>query len=146
MKAIHREKYPSLSFNWVAKKLRQLPLPLLYVCEDLSYGGLYFQPTKEEHIWKGNLLPPSNGIIMVGCYAEQPTESALAHEFRHHWQYWNGIDSDCVGWNTETTYEEYPKDIVRYFTGSTTEMDALNFELKHAPSDLSLEWMNWIKK
>ena len=75
---------------------------------------------------------------------EDNYESTLAHEFRHHLQRVHfGIKPDVIEWDIG---ENYKDSIIKYFTSSVTEMDALLYEVKYYPDDVNLEWYEWLVK
>ncbi len=51
---------------------------------------------------------------------------------------------DSIGWNHNNN--NYKKEIIKYFTSSISEMNALIYSNRIAPSETSLEWYEWILK
>jgi len=80
------------------------------------------------------------GVIVV--VADSYLASNLAHEYRHYLQDYYGCVRRAVAVNYEdTSCENYNNFIRRYYRSSWSEMDALRFERKIAPSDLSKFWL-----
>lgn len=131
-------RHPSLELNWLMRDLRHLPMPGVIYADQLPYAGLYCPPFDESSVVEGIELGPHQGVIVISQQESELTvECSLAHEFRHHWQFWNGWAYDGIGWD-ENSALDYRKSIARYFSESHSEMDALLYEIKRAPCDESL--------
>ena len=127
---------PGMETRWLSRHERHLPTPSVVYVENLSLGGLYVPPWNDAQIVEGIEIPPSNGTIMIGEWGDDmPAAGILAHEWRHHWQQWNGWKYDGIGWNSPT---DYTSGIREYFSKSRSEMDALRYEIKRAACDESL--------
>lgn len=116
---------------WLTRKLRQLPAARV-VFADIDMGGVYFSPWDKPQFDYGLEVPPSNGTIVVSTrfIGDDFTEAAvLAHEFRHHWQVWNGWDLSG-GYNIGGG--DWDDEMRRYFS-VPHEFDALRFEASVAP-------------
>lgn len=114
--------------QWLQRKLRHLPDPLIYY-EDIEPGGVYFSPWHEPQFDFGIEVPPSNGAIVISTRYQEDQEfsegSTLAHEFRHHWQRWNGFEfSEASECSDHQDYDSFLKDYFR----DPMERDALMFE------------------
>lgn len=133
-------KNPSLEFNWLPNSfLKGLVLPELYVGDSGRYGGMY------THI--SDKFP--HGRIIINPVDREDSESfraSLAHEIRHAWQEQNGWEMVGSDWPGIIARIPYEKAIVKYFTTYAHEMDALQFEYKHAKYWGNEEWMQWIKE
>jgi len=113
-------------------------MPNVIHAHGLPFCGLYLAPWKESQIVEGVEFEPSNGTIIVGEWGDRmPTESIIAHEWRHHWQWWNGWDYDGIGWDVNGDYDANIKD---YFLRSKSEIDALRYEEKRASTEHG-EWL-----
>jgi len=133
---------PSLELNWLRKD-KDIPMPLI-LFEKISVGGYYCRPAKTEWYLNGKHYPLDNGLLVVNIETEYDfIVNGIAHEWRHHWQWWMGVTSDCPGWNGGGSYK---KNIMQYFLCSRTEMDALLFSNKMYPSNDTLEWYDWLVK
>lgn len=80
-------------------------------------------------------------ISELGSGAE--LAGTIAHEYRHHWQRQNGWDQPSSVWSAAASPEEmvvYGKRLVKYFRSQAWEMDALRYQLRIAPDDLSTRW------
>jgi hypothetical protein len=129
---------PGMETRWLSRHDRHLPTPSVVYVQGLSFGGLYVPPWHEVQIVEGIEIPPSNGTIMIGEWGdEMPPAGILAHEWRHHWQQWNGWKYDGIGWNSPA---DYTTAIREYFTKSRSEMDALKYETMRASCDHS-KWV-----
>lgn len=139
----HTSRHASLELNWLARHEKQLPLPRVLFAPLPLCSGIYFWPWPRAQFEFGLEIPPSNGTIVVSTlYPEMPVPSTLAHEFRHHWQCWNGmLPKKNKGWKEPTDYAEA---IALYFTTQLHEWDALRFEIKHAACDVTDEWLDMI--
>jgi len=68
--------------------------------------------------------------------------STLAHEFRHFLQDYYGHTLAAIEIsNSDVEYDNYNAFIRRYFRSSWSEMDALRFENKIAPSKVNKFWL-----
>lgn len=124
-----------------------LPQPMVVVISLAyawnRYAGLYHYPAKEEVLIEGRHYDSKNGIIEI---CETCNEDTLVHEFRHHWQLSRGLKYDGVEFDAATYHndEAYKKEIVRYFTTSKHELDALLFTVKKVPGTRDVVWLDWI--
>jgi hypothetical protein len=126
---------------------KQLPTPTLIYAKLNGAGGLYIHPSKKPILIRGEYIEPSKGTIIVGIgavgYDCLDIESTLAHEWRHHWQWWNGYRTNNIRWVYSGNYEE---DIVRYFSNSPNELDALRFEVQQTNSEYSKWWLSLLQQ
>jgi hypothetical protein len=107
--------------------------------------GAFVSPRAEIEI-DGRCYDASKGIIYISANA---CDGTLAHEFRHHWQYWCGLkyDGEPFGAQQACSYDDYRVAIVRYFTVSYSESDALLYELKKTPrNNPANAWLDWIRE
>jgi hypothetical protein len=106
-------------------------------------SGCYIHPLKIEYPICGRYINLERGIIIVNPeWDDKETINSIAHEWRHHQQYLNGITfENHTGWKTT---EDYKKNIITYFHSNKVEMDALLFSQKIASSDTSTEWLEWV--
>lgn len=133
---------PSLELNWLRTE-KDILMPSI-VFEDIFVGGCYCSPKEDEAYINGKYYPLDNGILVISeNYTDDFVINAIAHEWRHHWQWWHGIEDDYKGLNQNLPYK---KMIVKYFSESSTEMDALLFSNKMYPCDDTLEWYEWLVK
>jgi hypothetical protein len=135
-------RLPSLEFNWLPNSLRKgLDTPRVVYSDSAPYGGCYYWRDRGivEHL---GLDTAEGAIIEITTVC--PAQSVLAHEYRHHWQRQNARLTTGTVWHRVETVADYRKEIVRYFSQSPFEMDALYFELSVAPNDVSLEWKEWL--
>ena len=130
-------RFPSLELNWLPK-CKQLSIPDVFIIDDYDYSGCYYNPQQNEVILDGKCVPLKNGLIVIRI---DTSPSTIAHEFRHHQQYMNGIDLSIQEWNFNKPYKDA---IIEYYTKSFTEMDALLFECNHYPDDWNMQWMEWV--
>ena len=129
---MRRIKLPHRELSWLPNsELKGLLLPPIYVIDDSDdYSGYYEHGDSES---RGEIV-----VVENEYYA-----STLAHEFRHYWQFVNfGLPDESSRWNNE---KDYRTAIVEYFCTQAHEADALMFECKHAPNDVNLQWLEWIR-
>jgi hypothetical protein len=129
--------------NWIAKKEKGVMLPLI-IFESIDAGGYYYNPEKNEIMLNEKYYPLDKGLIVIDISSPEEILNTIAHEWRHHIQFMNGIEMEAMEWDNDK--EDYKQNIIDYFTQSRTEMDALLFSNKHAPTECSIEWQQWIFK
>ena len=140
-KLLYRAAHPALETRWLARHDRQLPVPQMMYVENLSVGGYYAQPWPWPQFVEGIEVPPSRGTILIGIEREILTlEAVMAHEFRHHWQRWNGWRYDGAPWHPPVDPAQKTAAMRRFFLASRSELDALAHEVRHARDDGS-RWL-----
>lgn len=123
----------SLELNWIRKKVdRTIPMPEVMYFPFTDAGGRYYRPQKG-WMFDGDMRPHSMkyGVIVVSPLCSDNVEATIAHEWRHHWQYFHGVKFDATPVNIFQTMA-YEKALVKYFKSSRMEMDALRFQYKHS--------------
>ena len=126
--------------GWLSRIDKTLPMPNLVYVEDLDVGGCYVPPTNEPvGIDDIEIENPHGTIVVNHSRAYDPLyfkeSSVLAHEWRHHWQFFNGIDDGRRKGDFDfSNYYTYESEMVKFFSNSYNEFDALRFEIKHAKS------------
>ena len=130
-------KHPSLELNWLPKA-KDVPLPNMFVVDDYDYSGCYYNPEYAEVELDGKCVSIENGLIII---KSNTSPSTIAHEFRHHLQWWYGMDLGAVAWDFHKPYKDA---IVEYYTKSLTELDALLYECKHYPDDDNMQNYEWV--
>ena len=128
----------------IARPDKQIILPPVIITEQAQAGGWYVEPERAQILIDGRCYPLNRGLIAISSSAEVDLDNVLAHEYRHHWQVMNGWQLDSVGWNAPGL--SYKQKIIRYFSRSKSEMDALLFSLPYATEDQALEWQEWLIK
>lgn len=129
--------------HWLWRKDKWLTYPkLLYVNKpDLAAGGVYLHPWPVVYDYQGMEMQPKTAHIIINTafnHDSKETECTLAHEWRHHYQYYSGDKSNKV---TELAdNESYDDFIKRYFLHNEHEMDALRYSLKVANCDYMDYW------
>ena len=126
---------PSLELNWLPNSmLKNIPTPEIYMVDDANYGGCYYHISSKY----------KRGRIIIVDIAET-IASTIAHEWRHCWQnHNNNLPEQGSSWEQHSKGKTYKKAIISYFKDQPFEMDALLFELKHAPNEYNLQWYEWI--
>ena len=128
----------SLELNWIRRKVdKTIPFPeVLFFPFTSGRAGSYYNPSPKNEIYDIDGKPHSlkyGAIVVSSKYDNKVQKNIIAHEWRHHWQYFKGIEKEtpkCKA--TQITKENY-NDIARlYFTTSKTELDALRFSYIHA--------------
>ena len=138
-----RVQHPSLELNWLPNSLlKNIPTPRMIYHETARYGGCFMRQQETDIEVFGMSLREGPVIVISNHNA-----GVIAHEWRHLWQCMNGLllekGSTVYDWSNNKTYKG---NIIKYFTTQPHEMDALQFELLHGPTDLTLRWKEWIVK
>lgn len=132
---------PSLELNWLCKD-KDISLPRIVFAEMKNCGGFYVPPEKDEYYFNGTYYEREKGILFIGDTNDDSfVINAIAHEWRHHWQFVSGFDFDHAELNCDLEYKDI---IIDYFKSSWTEMDALLFSLEMYPDNEALEWYEWL--
>jgi hypothetical protein len=131
---------PSLEIRWL-KYPKIISPPTIVIVDELDdYSGCYIHPQGGEAWVDGSPHTLRDGLIVASAHSNY--ESTIAHEFRHHMQYvYVGMKFDSKPLRTDIPYRDA---IVKYFTNSMTEMDALQYEMSKVKSDVCMEWYEWI--
>jgi hypothetical protein len=143
MKGITHKTRKWIEFAWLRRGHKEIPLPEV-IFEEIETGGLYYHPDKKEVLINGVNRDLSKGLIIIDPnHNDKFVLNTIVHEWRHHWQYFQGFNMGLVGapyrWRGN-----YKSEIQRFFKLNKIEMDALLFAIKKAPDDISLEWMEWV--
>lgn len=121
--------------NSVLKQVPYLPAVEVIENEIAEYSGYYHIPD--------NQYP--KGLIHIIASNDNCIEATIAHEFRHHWQMFNG---DLHPANTLSLFSldhlSYEEQIYYYFSKQPAELDALYFERKVTPSEYQRYWIECI--
>lgn len=125
----------SLELNWIRKKVdKTIPMPEVIFWPLTTCSGKYYPPEEGHEIFDLDDRPHSmcyGAIIVNPEFGDEETQHTIAHEWRHHWQYYHGIDfgkSPIKAFDTM----EYEDALLKYFTTSDTELDALRFQYKYS--------------
>lgn len=129
--------------NWIAKKTITITKPVI-AFENIDYGGCYYPPSKCEILVNDRHYTLDKGLIIINPTETKEIVNCIAHEWRHHLQFMTGIKPESIEWDYKNG--DYEQSIIDYFTKSKTEMDALLYSNKYAPSELSILWQQWIFK
>jgi hypothetical protein len=143
-RAVIRLRNPSLEFNWLPNRVRKgMPTPRLLLLDTSWCGGAYWRKTEDRCVLEsfGLDMDLKEGAVIALCGSKDP--GTVAHEYRHHWQIESGYTFGESVWQ-EASAETYKASILRYFRSFWWEMDALKFQLKHAPDDISRLWWDWL--
>ena len=115
-----------------------MPIPRMVLLDESRWGGFYVHSTPERYVHRDFDMDLKEGGVIALCGST--TAGTIAHEYRHHWQIQSGYKLSGSIW-MQSPGEKYESSIVRFFRTYWWEMDALKFELKHAPDDTSLYWL-----
>ena len=124
----------SLELNWIRKRVdKTIPMPEVVFHPLSNAGGKYYWPNKYE-LYDMNGKPHSMkyGVIVLDPRHHRYIKSTIAHEWRHHWQCFNGIKFESSPINLASHNLSYDELILKYFTTCKIELDALRFEYKYA--------------
>lgn len=132
----------SLELNWIRKFDKSLSMPeVVYSSIDWA-GGQYFHPEENEICIDGKYYNISRGLIEISVsnnVSSKEISSTIAHEWRHHWQYFNlPYEKNKFKWPQTYDDQKYNKLITNYFLLNPLEMDALQFQKKY--SSIYEEW------
>jgi len=127
----------SIELNWIRKKVdKSIPMPEVVFHSMDGCSGRYYSPEKYElYDPDGKPYLMRYGVIVIDPKFENYASMILAHEWRHHWQYYHGIEFEI---SPRVNNENYNETLLNYFTGSKTEWDAVRFEYKY--SGIFPEW------
>lgn len=124
-----RVRIPSLELSFIPLSLRKgLPTPDIVMVDDPTthngYGG-YYDPVAQQI------------VVASGC---DDVETVLAHEWRHHWQLHAGWTGRQPPFDISA---DYWREVVRVFSFSPREHDALLFEFAicSRPDPWAEEWL-----
>ena len=125
----------SLELNWIRRKCdKSIPMPEVVYYPLSHASGKYYHPEDRNELYDADGMPHSMkyGVIVINSNSIM-MNTTIAHEWRHHWQYYNGIEFE-IGNPPDANLkkEEYEKGLKKYFTDSKTEWDAIRFEYKYA--------------
>jgi hypothetical protein len=134
----------SIDLNWLSRLDKHLLLPDLEFCSLKGMGqAAYFRPKTTLIRWNRETRI-HNGKIIVDPSESTSVEASMAHEWRHHWQFFQGrLGKSQI---PDDWQENYWMKIKEYFTIHPWELDALRFELKMFPVDLSRLWMEAVQR
>jgi hypothetical protein len=142
-------KYPSLYFNWLPNSfLKGLPSVNLVFVENAYFGGCFLdvQNFIDDGEYLGFPFSVQNKPLIV-ININHDISSSLAHEIRHNYQSYNfGMNHFGTDWQKLIKTNSYKDSIINFFKYNWREMDALKFELKYAPNDITLTWKEWLIK
>ena len=122
----------NLELNWIRKFDKTLVMPEVMFYPMDGCSGRYYYPRKDKEIFDedGRGYWMRYGVIAINPEVNCDYAGTIAHEWRHHWQCFNGIPFELSKRPDEC--EDYNEGLRRYFTSSKTELDAVRFEHKHA--------------
>ena len=133
-----------LMLRTIARPDKQISLPPVVVVESFHMGGMYCAPTNREILLEGRYHSLVEGLILLVAVPGGDLDANLAHEYRHHWQWMNGWKFDGVEYSDSK--QSYKRNVIRYFMGSRSEMDAHLFSLPYIRKDYPLQWQEWLIK
>ena len=131
-----------IELNWLRGRDNDIPLPKIVIVNNYIYAGAYFHPRNDYVYNNGRIVDLKKGLIAICSELDDPG-STIAHEWRHHWQFFNGIDFDNIQFDHDKCYKN---ETIKYYCNSKTEMDALLFEIKMYPDDDNQLYYEWILK
>lgn len=121
----------SFELNWVRLRCdKSIPMPeVVYHPLDNASGQYYHPENNELYDVDGRPYSMRYGVIVINPECEL-IHTTIAHEWRHHWQYYHGIEPEIS--ISKVDNENYDESLLKYFTDSRTEWDAIRFEYKYA--------------
>lgn len=136
---------------WLQRKAKDLIKPRTLFVSGYAfekYPGCYYHPMGNGYgvYYKGRFILLDRGLIVA---SEMPDwcpgslASTLAHEWRHHWQWFNfKYRIPVVGFDYAIPY---PEAIVKFYR-NRKELDALLFSHEVAPCELTGLWKSWVEE
>jgi len=126
----------SLELNWIRRKVdKTIPIPEVMYFPFVGVSGRYYHPSLKNEIFDNDGKPYSMkyGVIAINSnYTDKNVvEGMIAHEWRHHWQYFNGVKMDVSPLDLFSKMN-YKEALIKYFTTSKTEFDAIRFQYEHS--------------
>ena len=114
--------------HWVCCQDKGIPVPNL-VYWDNGFGGEYFSP-RDWCVIDGKWIDAKNGVIVVNPKIPSKYHAGvIAHEWRHHWQKFNGWKYDgCYKSISDPT--NYNVSTRKFIMESKSEFDAVKFQWK----------------
>jgi hypothetical protein len=138
--------FPGCETHWLQHGAKDLPQAKVVVVRTIKAAGLYYKPEPCEEFFDGTPVDCSKGILVINAVwldGELDYANVLAHEWRHHWQLFNwGKNYDGSRFCKELPYRE---SIVKYFTSSRCEMDALLFSIEKHSDEESQQRLEWCR-
>ena len=133
----------------INRKDKGLLLPRVLIVSGFAwakYPGCYYHPQKGELLYQGRFTPLDRGLIVVSEMTEwcrHGFASTLAHEWRHHWQWFNFPYRSVVReFNHSVSYREA---IIEFFRNAK-ERDALFFSHEVEPCEETRLWKSWVEE
>ena len=160
--------YTGLELRTIARG-DSLPLPKIINATWMDYAfGVYYEPEEEDLILclpSGEEVINENGVIIISIndnlinhYDDWYNyEAILAHEYRHHWQIFNGVPSKTINKNitinmnsvllldgVHTSDKNLINQKIEYYNQQSDpkEIDAMLFEIKHSGPDYVRKTLN----
>jgi hypothetical protein len=123
----------SLELNWVRNVDKSLVIPeVIFHFMDDCLGQYLFPENAEVYDMDGRPHFMGFGVIVLNAEYPEFFETTIAHEWRHHWQAFHGMEYDGIEIEVNPDLPSYKKSLIQYYTQSVSEMDALQFEWKYA--------------
>lgn len=131
----------SLLTNWIRKKSdKSMLMPEIMYFRFNDAGGKYYYPKKDCEMYDMYGKPHSmkRGVIALNPKYPAIEEQIIAHEWRHHMQYHNGVDFSKTSSNINIQLFNklpYEKALWKYFSDDQIELDAIRFQYKYSSVD-----------
>jgi hypothetical protein len=118
----------SIDLRFVSRLDKGLSLPTLWIVPPRGDCGGFYDPSRK----------------LIVAYESEHIAGTIAHEWRHHWQDQRYQPRRYRSWS-QMRSGDYCNSIVEYFK-QPIEFDALLFEFRMAPSEVSEYWLSLIHK
>lgn len=122
---------------------KALPIPHLIFCNTELYSGAYFSPLdcpfyiKEA---KCVIHAMEAAIVISSAFGSREIGNAIAHEWRHHWQFYHGrLPQKLARFDNGMPYREA---IATYYQ-QPHEKDALLYSITAEPTESQREHYAW---
>lgn len=128
----------SLELRWLSRHDKDILLPEIVFTADMENAagsrccGCYWRPEENEYLIGDKFVPFDRGVIAINTEDPELIRGTIAHEWRHHWQFYHDLlPPAAASWDFGGS--NYDAKIRRFFRSRPHEMDALRYQLKHAP-------------
>lgn len=125
----------SLFTNWIRNASdKTMPIPEVMYFRFQNAGAKYYHPQKGKEIFDMFGKPHSleRGVIALNPKSTNLEEELIAHEWRHHMQYFRGADFKGMAKNLNVfKLHSYEQALRKYFISEPLELDAVRFQYKH---------------
>jgi hypothetical protein len=134
----------SIELAAFSRRDKALPLPHIFFTDVEAFSGCYYHPINEPLyiVEVDKVIAAGESAIVVSTLFGSDVGNTVAHEWRHHWQFYNGRQPETVRQFEES--KSYRRAIVIYYQ-QHHELDALMYSLHLEPDDTQKEHLEWVR-